>query len=173
MNKKTSKTKSIASTESWSRDPKNGRREKLSKTCKLVGFLDLQVEVKMKSAHGIFSFFQKEKVRGRNKTKKKKRRKFRDWKSSRLKYPSIRRYTNSFDWLFLALIKRISRLKEIGRIAKWSSRQSKMRWTGRSEPDGDGNFVKKRGKYRVIFLLEDSKSMPRDIVIYRVTHLNL
>lgn len=74
MNKKTSKTKSIASTESWSRDPKNGRREKLSKTCKLVGFLDLQVEVKMKSAHGIFSFFQKEKVRGRNKTKKKKKK---------------------------------------------------------------------------------------------------
>lgn len=74
MNKKTSKTKSIASTESWSRDPKNGRREKLSKTCKLVGFLDLQVEVKMKSVHGIFSFFQKEKVRGRNKTKKKKKK---------------------------------------------------------------------------------------------------
>lgn len=119
-----------------------------------------------------FLFFKKRKFEEETKQKK-KRRKFRDWKSSRLKYPSIRRYTSSFDWLFLALIKRISRLKEIGRIAKWSSRQSKMRWTGRSEPDGDGNFVKKRGKYRVIFLLEDSKSMPRDIVIYRVTHLNL
>lgn len=57
-----------------------GRKEKFSKTCKLVGFLDLQVELKMKSAHGIFSFFQKERVRGRNKTnkKKKRKRKFRD-----------------------------------------------------------------------------------------------
>lgn len=35
--------------------------------------------------------------------------------------------------------------------------------TGRSEPNGDGNLVKKRDKYRVIFLLEGSKSMPRDI----------
>lgn len=123
------------------------RKEKFSKTCKLVGFLDLQVELKMKSAHGIFFFFSKRESsrKKQNKQKKKRKRKFRDWKSSRLKYPSIHRYTSSFDWLFLALIKRISRLKEIGRIAKWSSRQSKKWWTGRSEPDGDGNFVRKRG----------------------------
>lgn len=35
--------------------------------------------------------------------------------------------------------------------------------TRRNEPNGDGNLVKKRDKYRVIFLLKDSKSMPRDI----------
>lgn len=139
-------------------------------------FLTPQVEVKMKSVFFLF-FKKRESSRKKQNKKKKKKREEENSKTEkvpRLKYPSICRYTSSFDWLFLALIKRISRLKEIGRIEKWSSRQSKMQWTGRSEPDeSDENFVKKRGKYRMIFLLGDSKSMPRDIVIYRVSHLNL